>query len=168
MSLQPQEVPPVPDETRRIARAAFPKSNVYIRMRDALGAIYQHTFRTLFTVLQLFWESTLGTGEGRYRGWTMMGATTLCFYNTYSLITTACKLHGPFLPLRGAPQVFGLPARRTTDDQQVPCLQRAQTMADMALVTLESAHQLPMATRDHPLGPPVIGGHPAEDTLLKL
>jgi hypothetical protein len=37
MSLQPQEVPPVPDETRRIARAAFPKGNVYIRMRDALG-----------------------------------------------------------------------------------------------------------------------------------
>jgi transposase len=39
MSRQPQEVPPVPDETRRVARAAFPKSNVYIRMRDALGAI---------------------------------------------------------------------------------------------------------------------------------
>jgi hypothetical protein len=32
MSLQPQEVPPVPDETRRITRAAFPKGNVYIRM----------------------------------------------------------------------------------------------------------------------------------------
>ena len=32
MSLQPQEVPPVLDETRRIARAAFPKGNVYIRM----------------------------------------------------------------------------------------------------------------------------------------
>jgi transposase len=30
----------VPDETRRVARAAFPKGNVYIRMRDALGAIY--------------------------------------------------------------------------------------------------------------------------------
>jgi transposase len=29
MSLQPQEVPPVPNETRRIARAAFPKGNVY-------------------------------------------------------------------------------------------------------------------------------------------
>ena len=49
MSLQPQEAPPVPDETRRVARAAFPKSNVYIRMRDALGAIYQdHLFAPLF------------------------------------------------------------------------------------------------------------------------
>ena len=49
MSLQPQEVPPVPDETRRIARAAFPKGNVYIRRRDALGAIYQdQLFAPLF------------------------------------------------------------------------------------------------------------------------
>jgi transposase len=49
MSLQPQEVPPIPDETRRIARAAFPKGNVYIRMRDALGAIYQdQLFAPLF------------------------------------------------------------------------------------------------------------------------
>jgi transposase len=49
MSLQPQEVSPVPDETRRIARAVFPKGNVYIRMRDALGAIYQdQLFAPLF------------------------------------------------------------------------------------------------------------------------
>jgi transposase len=49
MSLQPQEVPPVPEETCRIARAAFPKGNVYIRMRDALGAIYQdQLFAPLF------------------------------------------------------------------------------------------------------------------------
>jgi transposase len=49
MSLQPQEVPPVPDETRRIARAAFPKGHVYIRMRDALGAIYHdQLFAPLF------------------------------------------------------------------------------------------------------------------------
>ena len=49
MSLQPQEVSPVPDETRRIARAAFPKGNRYIRMRDALGAIYHdQLFAPLF------------------------------------------------------------------------------------------------------------------------
>jgi transposase len=49
MSLQPQEVPPVPDETRRIARAVFPKGNVYIRMRDTLGAIYHdQLFAPLF------------------------------------------------------------------------------------------------------------------------
>ena len=50
MSLQPQEALPVSDKTRRIARAAFPEGNVYIRMRDALGAIYQdQLFAPLFS-----------------------------------------------------------------------------------------------------------------------
>jgi transposase len=40
MSLHPQEIPAVPEETMRIARAAFPHGNVYMRMRDALGTIY--------------------------------------------------------------------------------------------------------------------------------
>jgi transposase len=45
MSLHPQEIPPVPEETRRVAQAAFPRSNVYMRIRDALGAIYDdHLF----------------------------------------------------------------------------------------------------------------------------
>ena len=49
MSLHPQEVPPVPEETVHVARAAFPKGNVYIRMRDHLGAIYNdQTFAPLF------------------------------------------------------------------------------------------------------------------------
>src|ERR671925_1479406 len=39
MSLHPQELPPVPEETRRVARAAFPRGNVYMRIRDELGAI---------------------------------------------------------------------------------------------------------------------------------
>ena len=30
----------IPDETERIARAAFPKGNPYLRVRDALGSIY--------------------------------------------------------------------------------------------------------------------------------
>jgi transposase len=49
MSLQPQEIPPVPEETRRVARAAFPRGNIYMRMRDELGAIYDdHLFAPLF------------------------------------------------------------------------------------------------------------------------
>jgi transposase len=40
MSLHPQEIPPVPEETKRVAQAAFPRGNVYMRIRDALGAIY--------------------------------------------------------------------------------------------------------------------------------
>ena len=49
MSLQPQEVAPVPETTARIARLAFRKGNVYMRMRDELGSIYQDgLFATLF------------------------------------------------------------------------------------------------------------------------
>ena len=40
MSLQPQEIAPVPEETQRIARAAFPRGNIYVRMRDEIGTIY--------------------------------------------------------------------------------------------------------------------------------
>jgi transposase len=41
MSLRPQHpVPPVPKQTARIARAAFPKSNPYLTLRDRLGPIF--------------------------------------------------------------------------------------------------------------------------------
>jgi transposase len=40
MSLHPQEIPPVPEETCRVALAALPRGDVYMRLRDELGAIY--------------------------------------------------------------------------------------------------------------------------------
>ena len=40
MSLQPMEIVPVPDETARVARAAFPKGNIWLSLRDELGTIY--------------------------------------------------------------------------------------------------------------------------------
>ena len=40
MSLQPRPVPPVPEQTERVARAAFPKGNAYLRLRDELGTIF--------------------------------------------------------------------------------------------------------------------------------
>src|ERR671912_989 len=49
MSLRPEEIPPVPEETRRVAHAAFPRGNTYMRMRDELGAVYDdHLFAPLF------------------------------------------------------------------------------------------------------------------------
>lgn len=49
MSMQPEEIGPVPEETIRVARAAFPKGNAYVQMRDVLGAIYDDaTFAPLF------------------------------------------------------------------------------------------------------------------------
>ena len=40
MSLNPCPIDPVPPETARVARAAFPKGNRYMTMRDELGVIY--------------------------------------------------------------------------------------------------------------------------------
>ena len=49
MSLRPQEIEPIPEMTVNIAKAAFPKGNVWIKMRDELGAIFQDAqFADLF------------------------------------------------------------------------------------------------------------------------
>src|ERR1041384_5445666 len=40
MSLNPCSIDPVPQETARVAHAAFPKGNRYMTMRDELGIIY--------------------------------------------------------------------------------------------------------------------------------
>src|SRR5919202_2888246 len=41
MSLHPQHpIGPVPKHTARIARAAFPKSNPYLTLRDTLGTVF--------------------------------------------------------------------------------------------------------------------------------
>lgn len=38
--MHPEPINPVPEETARVARAAFPKGSNYIQMRDVLGAVY--------------------------------------------------------------------------------------------------------------------------------
>jgi len=49
MSLQLHPIGPIPEETERVARSAFPKSNIYLRLRDELGAIYDdQTFASLY------------------------------------------------------------------------------------------------------------------------
>jgi hypothetical protein len=36
MSLHPREIPPVPEETQCVVRAAFPRGNIYMRLRDEM------------------------------------------------------------------------------------------------------------------------------------
>jgi transposase len=49
MTLHPIELWEIPEQTARIARAAFPKGNVYIKMREVLGQLYfDRDFETLF------------------------------------------------------------------------------------------------------------------------
>ena len=49
MSLHPQAFCAVPEETARVARAAYPKGNVYLQVRDELGTTYtDQSFAELF------------------------------------------------------------------------------------------------------------------------
>jgi transposase len=38
--LRPELIGPVPEETRRVARAAFPKGNLYLCLADELGPLF--------------------------------------------------------------------------------------------------------------------------------
>jgi transposase len=49
MSLRPAPLEPVPEHTARVARAAFPKGNPYLTLRDELGTIFRDDdFATLY------------------------------------------------------------------------------------------------------------------------
>jgi len=41
MSLKPSVFEPVPEQTAQVARAAFPKGNLYISIRDELGTLFE-------------------------------------------------------------------------------------------------------------------------------
>lgn len=50
MSLRPDPIGPVPEETARVARAAFPHGSAWMRLRDELGPIYRdEMFAPLFS-----------------------------------------------------------------------------------------------------------------------
>jgi transposase len=49
MSLHPQATYPIPEDTQRVARAAFPRGNIYMQVADHLGTLYHDTqFAALF------------------------------------------------------------------------------------------------------------------------
>jgi transposase len=49
MSLKPEPIGPIPQETVRLANAVFPEGSTFMKMRDELGTLYQdEMFATLF------------------------------------------------------------------------------------------------------------------------
>ena len=49
MSLRPQPIGAIPEQTARVAHAAFPKGHPYLTLRDHLGTIFQdEDFAALF------------------------------------------------------------------------------------------------------------------------
>lgn len=50
MSLRPDPIGPVPEETMRVAKAVFRKGNLCLRLREVLGTIYEDgLFSELFS-----------------------------------------------------------------------------------------------------------------------
>jgi len=48
MSMQPQTIPPVPGDTAAVARAAFPKGNLYLQIRDTLEHLSEKSLHHYF------------------------------------------------------------------------------------------------------------------------
>lgn len=70
MSLRVKPIPEVPEETARVARAAFPKGNLYMKMRDELGTFYQDAdFADLFPTC----------GQPAYSPWRLALITVMQF-----------------------------------------------------------------------------------------
>lgn len=70
MSLQNEPENGVPEETVRVARAAFPKGNPYLRLRDELGTIYTNP---------MFSEMFSRTGQPGESAWRLVLVTILQF-----------------------------------------------------------------------------------------
>lgn len=70
MSLHPESIAVIPEETTRIARAAFPKGNLYMKMRDELGTFYKdEDFTDLFPT----------RGQPAYSPWRLALITVMQF-----------------------------------------------------------------------------------------
>ena len=71
MSLRPQQpLPPVPNDTARIARAAFRRGNPYMLLRDRLGAVFDDVdFADLYPAL----------GQPAYAPWRLALVTLMQF-----------------------------------------------------------------------------------------
>ena len=71
MSLRPQQpLPPVPNDTARIARAAFRRGNPYVLLRDRLGAVFDDVgFADLYPAL----------GQPGYAPWRLALVTLMQF-----------------------------------------------------------------------------------------
>jgi len=68
MSMNPRELGPIPEETARVARCACPKGTLAMRLRDALGDLYQdEQFVALYPV----------EGQPAYAPWRLAVVTVL-------------------------------------------------------------------------------------------
>jgi transposase len=70
MSMHSQPIPEIPPETVRVVRAAFPKGNLYLWLRDHLGTVYQD---------ELFADLFPERGQPAYAPWRLALVTIFQF-----------------------------------------------------------------------------------------
>jgi transposase len=86
MSVHPEPILPVPEETARVAHAAFPKGTTYTRMRDQIGVLWQdEDFAGLFPT----------RGQPALAPWRLALVTVMQFAENLSDRQAAAK---PFAP----------------------------------------------------------------------
>src|SRR5579859_5718694 len=70
MSMRPQRVFDIPEETVAVAKAAFPKGNAYLQLRDELGSMYDD---------ELFAERYSVEGQPAISPWRLAMVTVMQF-----------------------------------------------------------------------------------------
>ena len=75
MSVKPAPIPPIPEQTKQVAEAAFPKGNVNMQMRDELGSIYTD---------ELFTELYSDEGQPGWSPWRLALVTIMQFAENLS------------------------------------------------------------------------------------
>ena len=70
MCLHPASPLPVPDDTAKIARRAFPRGNLLLSLRDKLGPVFDDSrFAYLFPANSPFAKGVLAALNGAERGY---------------------------------------------------------------------------------------------------
>ncbi len=65
MSMHPHAIATIPEETVRVACAAFPRGNIYLTMRDQVGTLYtDENFRRPLSQTRTTCGSTLAACSG--------------------------------------------------------------------------------------------------------
>jgi len=80
MTVKPAPIPPIPEQTKTVAEAAFPMGNVYMQMRDEIGSIYED---------ELFVELYSKEGQPGWSPWRLALVTIMQFAENLSDRQTA-------------------------------------------------------------------------------
>jgi transposase len=75
MTLHPQEIPSIPEETARVARAILPQGNRYLLLREELGTIYSD---------ELFVDVYPRLGQPAEQPWRLALVTVMQFMENYT------------------------------------------------------------------------------------